>query len=84
MDLYEQNTCSFIVKVWVEPNGDPTGHLRWRGHITQVFTGQRQYFENMASLVNFIRFHLEQMGGKAEQADRRVQDSSLSQSSGVT
>lgn len=80
MDLYEQNTCSFIVKVWVEPNAD---HLRWRGHITQVFTGQRQYFENMATLVNFIMLQLEQMGANLEQADQLVQNPSVGDGSGV-
>lgn len=83
MDLYEQNTCSFVVKVWVEPNGDLMDHLRWRGHITQVFTGQRQYFENMAALVNFILLHLAQMGANLEQTDQRAPDASVSHSSGV-
>lgn len=73
MDLYEHNTCSFIVKVWVEPNNDLMEHVRWRGHVTQVFTGQRQYFEDLAPLVNFITLYLERMGAKADQADRRGQ-----------
>lgn len=61
MELYEHNTCSFIVKVWVEEKDDLTGYCHWRGHITHVFSGKRQYFEDLASTVNFILPYLETM-----------------------
>lgn len=60
MALYEHNTCSFIVKVWVEENDDQN-HNDWRGHITHVFSGKRQYFDDLASTVNFILPYLEEM-----------------------
>lgn len=69
MDVYEHNTCSFIVKVWVETNRDLAEPLRWRGHITNVFTGQRQYFKDMVTLVNFVTLYLEKMGTTAIQPD---------------
>jgi hypothetical protein len=61
MELYEHNTCSFIVKVWVEENDDLTGYRHWRGHITHVYSGKRQYFEKLANIVNFISSYLEEM-----------------------
>ncbi|MEZ4733108.1 MAG: hypothetical protein R3E79_38925 [Caldilineaceae bacterium] len=73
MDVYERNTCSFIVKVWVDPNTDSTGQPRWRGHVTHVFTGQRQYFEDLVTLVKFITLYLERMGVSSAQSERHVE-----------
>lgn len=61
MESYERNTCSFIVKVWIEECADPTDHYHWRGHITHVHNGKRQYFENLANIVNFILPYLEEL-----------------------
>lgn len=62
MHLYEHNTCSFVVKVWVEPNDDPAGTAVWRGHITHVFSGERRYFADLAALSDFMRPYLRLMG----------------------
>lgn len=67
MDLYEHNTCSFIVKVWIEPNGETVTQPLWRGHITHVFTGQRQHFNNLTAIVDFVATYLEGMGVRVEQ-----------------
>jgi hypothetical protein len=69
MGLYERNTRSFIVKVWVEPNGESKMKLLWRGHVTHVFTGQRQYFEDLAVMVDFIRLSLQEIGINDEWAN---------------
>lgn len=74
MDLYERNTCSFIVKVWLEPNGAPLAPLQWRGHITHVFTGQRQYFHNLATITNFIQTYLAEMGVSTDQTEPFADD----------
>jgi hypothetical protein len=58
MDLFESNTHSFIVKIWLEDN-DP---VTWRGHITHVQSGRRCHFENLSTLVDFVTPYLEQMG----------------------
>lgn len=42
----ETNIHSFIVKIWVERNlggEEPT----WRGHITDVTTGERRYVKSL-------------------------------------
>lgn len=61
MDLYERNTCSFIVKVWVEGSDDQNGQGFWRGHITHVFSGKRQYFEDLNTVVKYVKRYLEEM-----------------------
>lgn len=68
MALYERNTCSFIVKVWVEEN-DEQNHDYWRGHITHVFSGKRQYFEDLGVIGDFIMSYLTEMGIAFDKAD---------------
>lgn len=69
MNLYERNTCSFIVKVWVEGNDEQTGQPFWRGHITHVFSGKRQYFEDLAAISDFIVLYLTKMGITLDKPD---------------
>jgi hypothetical protein len=68
MNLYERNTCSFIVKVWVEGNDDDAGVALWRGHITHVLSGKRQYFEDLTTIYSFITPYLEEIGVAIDQS----------------
>jgi hypothetical protein len=67
MELYERNTCSFIVKVWVEDSDKETKQFFWRGHITHVITGRRQYFEDITTMGNFVTHYLKEMGATVNQ-----------------
>ena len=58
MDLSESYTHSFVVKIWLE---DET-HVRWRGHITHVPGGERQYVDDLSEIPDFIAPYLEAMG----------------------
>jgi hypothetical protein len=60
MNLYKHNTCSLIIKVWLEENGEQA-HRHWRGHITHVFSGKRQYFEDLPAITDFIELYLTKM-----------------------
>ena len=60
MNLYEHNTCSFIIKIWLEETDEPT-HRHWRGHITHVFSGKRRYFEDLPAIAGFIEPYLTKM-----------------------
>jgi len=62
MDLYESNTHSFIVKIWLEESVEEDGRATWRGHITHVLSGDRRYLKEMDDITTFIRPNLEQMG----------------------
>ena len=62
MDLYETNTHSFIVKIWLEETVEETGRVMWRGYITHVPSGERRYLENLDDIAAFIIPYLEGMG----------------------
>ena len=64
MDLYESNTHSFIVKVWLEETAEEAGRATWRGHITHVPSGERRYVRYLNEITAFIAFYLERMGVK--------------------
>jgi hypothetical protein len=63
MDLYESNTHSFIVKIWLEETVEEDGRATWRGHITHVLSGKRRYLKELDEITAFIRPYLEQAGG---------------------
>lgn len=69
MELYEHNTCAFIVKVWVERSDEQADQSFWRGYITHVFSGNRQYFEEMSMITKFITPYLAEMGVSDEQGE---------------
>ncbi|MBI3941559.1 MAG: hypothetical protein HY326_00980 [Chloroflexi bacterium] len=66
MDLYENHTHSFVVKVWLENAMDEVGHPRWRGYITHIPDNERQYFQHLEDVPPFIARYLERMGVKLE------------------
>jgi hypothetical protein len=62
MDLIENNTHSFIVKIWLEKVITATGHAAWRGHITHVPGGERSYVRDLDDVPIYIAPYLERMG----------------------
>jgi hypothetical protein len=62
MEPYELTTCSFIVKVWIEESKAEAGQVIWRGHITHVSSGDRQYFEDLGQIILFMIPFLESIG----------------------
>lgn len=64
MDEIESDTQSFIVKVWVEERAEEAGQGLWRGNITHVSSGRRQYLKNLDEIGDFIAPYLETMGVK--------------------
>jgi hypothetical protein len=64
MDLYEANTHSFIIKIWLEESAEEAGRARWRGHITHVPGGERRYVEDLHQVLLFMMSYLGRMGIK--------------------
>ncbi len=62
MDQFEINTHPFIVKVWLEETAEEAGQAIWRGYITHVPSGERQYISSLDDITLFIGSYLEQMG----------------------
>lgn len=64
MDGLELISQSFIIKVWVEEHPDAGSAGTWRGHITDVFSGERRYLKDLDEILDFITPRLEDMGVK--------------------
>jgi hypothetical protein len=54
LDLYETNTHSFIVKVWLEETAEASGQTIWRGHVTHVHSNKRRYVKSLDDIAAFI------------------------------
>jgi hypothetical protein len=50
----ELDTQSFVVRFWVEERDAKSGQTTWRGHITHVATGERQYVQKLGEVNEFI------------------------------
>jgi hypothetical protein len=61
LESYETNTKVFIVKIWLEESSRE-GKAKWRGHITDITSGDRQYIEDLIDIVHFIIPYLEKLG----------------------
>jgi hypothetical protein len=66
MDRFEQNSHSFIIRIWLEESVDETGQALWRGHITHVLNERRQYIQNLDEIIAFIKPYLKPMGDKTD------------------
>lgn len=64
MDVFEANTHSFIVKVWLEESAEETGQAIWKGYVTHVTDGERRYFQDLNEIPSFIAPYLTRMGVK--------------------
>ena len=60
MDLQETSTHVFVTRLWLE-GVDTDEHAVWRGHITHVLTGERQYLDSMEGIRAFIEPYLQTM-----------------------
>lgn len=50
---------SFIVRVWQEEGSSKDASERWRGHITEIRDGEREYFNDLADIPLVISAHLQ-------------------------
>ncbi len=57
-DSFESVTHSFVVRIWLE---DADRRASWRGHITHVPSGNRQYVEGLTDIVDFISPYVDGM-----------------------
>ena len=54
----EANIVSFVVRMWKEESTSEEHLAMWRGHITFVPTGDRQYFASINEMTGLIKGHL--------------------------
>ncbi len=62
MELFENSSHSFVLKLWLEDAGSETDPACWRGHVTHVPSGERRYFQDLNGLLEFLIPYLEGMG----------------------
>ena len=60
MDLFEDNTHSFVVKISIEEETEKGGIQFWQGEITHVSTGSHYLFERWEKMEGFLRSHLKE------------------------
>lgn len=63
-DLVEFSTHSFIIKIWLEETANETDWPIWRGHITHVPSGKRNYIQDLHGINAFIQPFLKRLGIK--------------------
>lgn len=51
----ENDTYSFVVRIWPEAVDSEGNVTVWRGSIDDVGNGERSYFDDLDSVVPFIR-----------------------------
>lgn len=63
--LFEDNTHSFIVKIWLEETTERADHGTWRGRITHLPSGEQRYIKDLDGILAFVAPYLTKMGVKA-------------------
>lgn len=58
----QANVQSFVLRVWLEESREEAGRTLWRGHITDIGTGERRYVQDIDGIVAFLVPRLSQMG----------------------
>ena len=69
MEPTESHIQSFIIKIWLEEEIAESGRTVWRGHITHVPGGERQYIQDLSAISSFIQPYLEKMKAKSDLDD---------------
>ncbi|GAA5785139.1 hypothetical protein GCM10007860_30600 [Chitiniphilus shinanonensis] len=67
MSLLEDQTASFIVRVWRERGEYETGPGEWRGSIEHVQSGRKGFFRDLGSMERFMAPLLQEIGIDASQ-----------------
>ena len=69
MDLAESTVHSFIVKLWLEDDGE-TSRLKWHGYITHVPSGARRSFKKLSEVTDFIEQYIGGNGARVAKRSR--------------
>ena len=62
MDSFELENHSFIIRIWREDTTDSPETRIWRGHITHVPSGEKQYLQQLDDIASFVKPYLRNMG----------------------
>ena len=57
MDLPEEDTHAFLVRLWLEPREVEGAAPEWRGMIEHIESGERRYFREWAETAAFVKVY---------------------------
>jgi hypothetical protein len=57
-DDMDQNSQSYVVKIWVEEANQREDTFTWAGHITQVNSGNRKYVSSLREITDYFKKEL--------------------------
>lgn len=60
--LFEDNTHSFIVRIWLEETTEQADRGTWRGRITHLPSGEQCYVKDLDGISAFVAPYLRGMG----------------------
>lgn len=63
---FEDQTCAFIVRFWLERREIDTGDVELRGVVEHVPSGRRYYVRRSGDVMTFMAPYLEAMGIKED------------------
>jgi hypothetical protein len=66
VDLFEENTHVFILRLWLEPREIEDVKPEWRGVIEHVKSGEHCYFRNLEVMLSFIAKHFDTLNKTEE------------------
>jgi len=66
MNFFEESDHAFIIRIWPEDREIEEAPATWRGVIEHVRSGEKQYLNELASIITFIIPYLEEMGIETE------------------
>ena len=58
MGSFEENTHSFIVRIWLEPREIEGAVPLWRGVIEHVRSGERRHLQDPKDVMDFIAHYV--------------------------
>jgi len=58
VDLFEDNSHSFIVRFWLEPREIKDAKPVWRGVVEHVASGRKLYLKNLEEIKAFIKSYI--------------------------
>ena len=60
----EARLLSFLVRVWKEELSSQESQIAWRGHVTHIPDGTRQYFKDISEIPDLILAQLKPQPSK--------------------
>ena len=53
--MVESESHSFVIRIWTEKQKSDVSHALWRGHITEVESGEQLHMQSLDDVTSFIR-----------------------------